>query len=375
MRGGAQSLLVRDEGGNAYIAKCVGNPQGTRTLINEWIVSRLLTHLRVSTPEIHALRIERGIPGDHLLEFDMGNRKVPIAPGVHLGSRCPVDPQQTAVFDFLPRRLLHKIVNLPDLLLAFAFDKWVNQTDSRQAIFVRERSQTTASFRTYLIDHGHSFGGSRWEFCDGALNGLYGDRAIYDNPDASSECHRAVDRINRLQESCVFSIEKEVPSEWLQPGDREEMTRLLELLCGRRTKLHDTIDRALQQVQQAGIVLPRTSDGRRVLGALLLLACVPGHLSLKARGGLHIEVTANRVFDSRRAPEERDPLMGTNLNVTARSEAGGVISEYGVRIWRGKAADDHPEKLKDGLYFLQVYTQNQGRDQNELVAECAFLAD
>jgi hypothetical protein len=222
MRGGAQSLLVRDSAGNAYIAKCVGNPQGTRTLINEWIVSRLLKYLRVSTPEIHALRIERGIPGDNLLEFDMGNRKVPIEPGVHLGSCCPVDPQQKAIFDFLPARLLHKVVNLPDLLLAFAFDKWVNQTDTRQAIFIRERSsQTTASFRTYLIDHGHSFGGSRWEFCDGALNGLYGTRSIYDSPDANAECHRAVDRINGLPVSSVFSIESEVPGEWLQPGDRE----------------------------------------------------------------------------------------------------------------------------------------------------------
>jgi hypothetical protein len=293
MRGGSQSLLVRDGGGNAYIAKCVGNPQGTRTLINEWMVSRLLKYLRVSTPEVEALGIERGIPGDNLLEFHMGNRKVPIVPGVHLGSRCPVDPEQKAIFDFLPRRLMHKVVNLPDLLLAFVFDKWVNQTDSRQAIFIRERSaERAAKYRLYLIDHGQSFGGSRWEFCDGALNGLYRDRSIYESPTAEFDCHRAVDRINELPEMSMFSIEKEIPEEWLQPGDRQEMRRLLELLSGRRTKLHDTIDRALRQVQEAGIAMPKTADGRLLLGALLVLACLPGPPASSKSSG--IALTWNR---------------------------------------------------------------------------------
>ncbi len=366
MRGGAQSLLVRDGAGNAYIAKCVGNPQGTRTLINEWIVSRLLKYLRVSTPEVQALKIERGIPGDDLLEFKMGNQKVPIAPGVHFGSRCPVDPEQKAIFDFLPRRLLHKVVNLPDLLLAFAFDKWVNQTDSRQAIFIRERSsQSTASFRTYLIDHGQSFGGSRWEFRAGALNGLYHDRAIYYSPEANEECHRAVDRINELPESSLFSIEREIPGDWLEGGDGEEMTRLLELLCGRRTKLHDTIDRALQQVQQAGIAIPKTSHGRQLLGALLLLTCVPGSIPLRVGREMDIEVAAK---------------TGDDFHLTARSRAGGVMNEYSVQIRAGEAEDQGREeqqtrgKVKDRLYFLRVYVETQERNQSELVAEYAFFA-
>ncbi len=383
MRGGAQSLLVRDGSGNAYVAKCVGNPQGTRTLINEWIVSRLLKYLRVSTPEIHAVRIERGIPGDHLLEFEMGNRKVPIAPGVHLASRCPVDPEQKAIFDFLPRRLLQTVVNLPDLLLAFAFDKWVNQTDSRQAIFIRERSsQTTASFRAYLIDHGQSFGGSRWEFCDGVLNGLYHDRAIYDRPEAVSQCHGAVDRIKELPESSFFSIEREIPGEWLQAGDSEEMTRLLELLCGRRTKLHDTIDRALQQVQQAGIAIPRTTDGRRILGALLLFVCVPGTSSTRARAAVNLEVTAHGM--ERRASKHGDVEIGSDFHLTAQLEEGGPIQQYEIRIWRGTAMDEtranqeqlpnqeQRARLSDRLFYLHVYAPRQA--EGEILEEYAVFS-
>lgn len=318
MRGGAQSLLVRDGGGNAYVAKCIGNPQGTRTLVNEWIVSRLLKYLRVSTPEVHALQIDRGIPGDNLLEFDIGSRKIQIAPGVHLGSRCPVDPEQKAIFDFLPRRLLHNVVNLPDLLLAFVFDKWVNQTDARQAIFIRERPATPAGkFRTYLIDHGQSFGGSRWEFCDGVLNGLYHDRSIYDDPTAKPECHAAVDRINELPDASVLSIQEDIPVEWLQPGDRDQITRLLEVLCGRRTKLHDTIDRALQQIGEAGIAIPKTADGRRLLGALLLLACVPG--SLLRPDGIDIQIAAHAGRESSRAQEYGNPSLPSGFSLTARS--------------------------------------------------------
>jgi hypothetical protein len=352
MRGGSQSLFVRDAAGNPYIAKCIGNPQGTRTLINEWMVSRLLKHLQVSTPEVHAIKIDRGIPGDELLEFQIGNRKVPIAPGVHLGSRCPVDPERKAILDFLPRRLMHKVGNLPDLLLAFVFDRWVNQVDTRQAIYIRERSTTTTgTYRVYLIDHGHSFGGTHWELRDGALTGLYRDQSIYEAPAAYSECHRAVERIKELPERSLFSIESDIPAEWLEPGDREEMTRLLDLLSGRRTKLHDTVNRALRQIQQAGVVIPKTSDGRRMLGALLLLACLPGSFQLGGLGGVDIEV---------RASEKRAPAP-TAFHLTARSRAGQTINECGIRIWRENQGCGNATS-KDNLYFLRVYAQNCDRD-------------
>jgi hypothetical protein len=363
MRGGTQSLFVRDAAGNPYIAKCVGNPQGTRTLINEWIIGRLLKHLRVSTPEVHALRIDRGIPGDELLEFDMGNRKVPIAPGVHFGSRCPVDPEQKVILDFLPRHLMHKVGNLPDLLLAFVFDRWVNQVDTRQAIYIRERSaNTTGSFRVYLIDHGQSFGGTHWQLRDGGLTALYRDRSIYEGPTAYSECHRAVDRINELPERSLFSIENDVPVEWLQQDDREQMTRLLELLCGRRTKLHDTVNRALKQMQQAGVVIPKTSDGRRMLGALLLLACLPSSMPLNGLGGIDIEVSAG---------EKRVPAAPA-FHLTARSRTRQTINECGIRIWRGNE-DGDDTKSNDNLYFLRVYTKSPDREQ--LVTEYALAAE
>jgi hypothetical protein len=271
MRGGSQSLLVRDRAGNAYIAKCVGNPQGTRTLINEWIVDRLLQYLRVSTPGVHLLSIESDIPGKELLEFQMGNRREPIAPGIHLGSRCPVDPDRKAIFDFLPRRLLRNVVNLPDLFFSFTFDRWVNQTDTRQVIFIRERcAGPGAAFRAYLIDHGLSFGGSRWTVSESGLTGLFHDRSIYTDPTLETACHDAVEHIRDIPEERLFSLLQDIPLEWLEAGDREEMTRLLELLCARRSKLHPIVDRALRQLRDAGTVAPSSLEAKVLLCTLLL---------------------------------------------------------------------------------------------------------
>jgi hypothetical protein len=57
MRGGSQPFLVEGEDGQFYVAKFTGNPQGNRTLINEWIAHRLFQQLGLSTPTLHLLRL------------------------------------------------------------------------------------------------------------------------------------------------------------------------------------------------------------------------------------------------------------------------------------------------------------------------------
>ncbi|MGH9582859.1 MAG: hypothetical protein ACRD4O_07990 [Bryobacteraceae bacterium] len=367
MRGGSQALLVRDQAGNAYIAKCVSNPQGTRTLINEWIISRLLRHLRVSTPAVSAIRIERGIPGDSLLEFQVGNRRIPIASGIHLGTPCPVDPDRRAIFDFLPRRLLHKVVNLPDLFLSFVFDKWVNQTDSRQAIFIRERSAgRDVKFRTYLIDHGLSFGGSRWELSENAFSGLFHDRSVYDDPRLETECQAAIARIQQLPEKSFFSIEEEIPPEWLEPGDREDMTRLLELLSGRRTKLQGVVDRALRQLHETGIV-PKTVEGRALLGSLLLLACLPRSLPPTATSA-GIEVTQTQNVAMTQQVERGGLHLVTRFDFAPQSGPKGLGHSYGVQIWR---TGTEASRL-DG-YFFRIYDGKADPGQRRLLGEYGVL--
>src|SRR5262249_35091586 len=108
----------------------------------------------------------------------------------------------------------------------------------------------------------------------------------------------------------------------LEGEDREEMSRLLELLSGRRSRLHDMVDRALAQIQQAGMAVPKAADQRRLLGALLLAACLPSAGSLAGLDGIEVEPGAKR------------HLERPSLNLVARSRSGDVIHQCGVRIWQ-----------------------------------------
>ncbi len=381
MRGGSQALLVRAVDENVYVAKCVGNPQGTRTLINEWIITGLLKLLQVSTPKVRRLEIKRGIAGDHLLEFEIGNRKIPVSEGVHLGSQCPVDPAHVAIFDFLPRHLLSKIVNLSDLTLAYVFDRWVSQADSRQAIFVRERSADPAvGFRAYLIDHGLSFGGSRWELSDTDLQGLYHDRSIYSGPNVQDDSHAAVDRIERLPEDALFLADRDVPAEWFANGDREQVIRLMELLSNRRVTLHDSVARALRQLRLPGNPISRVSERGLLLTILLMLSFFPQFFRTRAVA-VDVELSAYRDADFSEAPRNKPlHLVAAAYDLTGHSLIAEVVNAYGVRFWQGEASihDDRIEAASPGItlpgvYFFRIYARSENGARGEPLREYVLL--
>jgi hypothetical protein len=162
MRGGSQAHLVEGNDGHFYVAKFKGNPQGNRTLINEWFAHELFRWFGISTPPLRVLRLTKAVQAiSEDLVFQLGKTQVAVEPGLHLGSQCPVNPATTAIFDFLPRRILGGVTNLEDFGKALVLDQFLGQADARQAIFIRERSgKGTLHYRAYLIDHGWMFGGA-----------------------------------------------------------------------------------------------------------------------------------------------------------------------------------------------------------------------
>lgn len=372
LRGGSQALLVKAADEKVYVAKCAGNPQGDRTLINEWIVTGLLKQLKASTPDVRPLHVNKGVPGDDLLEFSFGNRRIAIREGVHLGSLCPVDPACRAIFDFLPRHLLPKIVNLSDFILAFVFDRWVNQLDTRQAIFVRERcAGPTGKFRAYLIDHGLSFGGSRWELSQTVLQGLYYDVSVYSTPSFEAECHNAADKIQILPEESVHSAGQNVPAEWFADGDREDLARLTDALLKRRAVLHDTLTRAVRELRERENTLPKRHSEKLLWAVLLLLAfvqqfsnfCRPNAVEYsQAPQGKPLHVVANT----------RDLVAGPALVE--------LVDKYGARMWRGNAVlgsesieTNLPAISESGVYFFRVYERSQSGAPEVLLREYVLV--
>jgi hypothetical protein len=97
MRGGSQPFLVEGEDGQFYVAKFTGNPQGNRTLINEWIVYHLFRQIGISIPSLRIVQLSERTKQTEPLCFQMGTHTVPIQGLFHLGSQCPVDPTTTAI--------------------------------------------------------------------------------------------------------------------------------------------------------------------------------------------------------------------------------------------------------------------------------------
>jgi hypothetical protein len=239
MRGGSQAHLVEGNDGHFYVAKFKGNPQGNRTLINEWFAHELFRWFGISTPPLRVLRLTKAVQAiSEDLVFQLGKAQVAVEPGLHLGSQCPANPATTAIFDFLPRKILGGVTNLEDFGKALVLDQFLGQADARQAIFIRERSgKGTWHFRAYLIDHGWMFGGSQWLLHDDPSQGLCQDRTLYSLFDLHAACEQALRRMAALTKEDLARLAEDVPRVWFSPGDEAEWARLLDRLYVRKSRL------------------------------------------------------------------------------------------------------------------------------------------
>ena len=241
MRGGSQSRLVQCAGG-FYVAKFLGNPQGNRTLINELVSHRIIEHLGISTPTVQLLEL----PPDQEVFFQMGSDRVLPQAGPHFGSRCAADPEKKVIFDFLPRRLLSKILNIEEFATMFAVDRWLYNTDRRQAVYTRAPAKGgKVVFKASFIDNGNTFGGQEWQFHDAPLHGIAFDISIYSLIDMRALTRIAVERIQAITTGTLQSAADGVPDTWLAPGDHARLSHLLNELSIRRRRLGSMIARHL----------------------------------------------------------------------------------------------------------------------------------
>jgi hypothetical protein len=241
LRGGSQARLVEGEDGRLYVAKFAGNPQGNRTLVNELIAQSIMSHLGISTPPLCILRLPETLRNEDL-SFHVGNKKIPVEGEWHLGSLCPVNPETKVIFDFLPQKFLKNVVNLNDFAKTFVVDRWLCQTDERQAVFIRDRGLLGGQMRfsAHFIDHGLTFSGSSWELHEAARHGLYIDRAVYSLTNMETY-EQTVTQIESLTEEQVFSPVATLPSSWLSADDKKELSLLLDRLYKNRSKLRRVV--------------------------------------------------------------------------------------------------------------------------------------
>lgn len=249
MRGGSQAHLLEASDGRAYVVKFENNPQHRRTLVNEWIAARFLSYLGLPTPEVAMILVtEEFLASNPEVYMQAGNKRFAPTLGWHFGSSFPGNPTQLAVYDFLPDVLLPKVENLTDFLGMLVFDKWMGNTDSRQAIFFGARRAASPEmenpprlgFVAQMVDNGYVFGGPDWRLTESPMQGLYFPPLLYRTVRGFGDFEPWLGRIGCFPEEIVSRACKEIPAEWLA-DDGAELARLLERLLARRRRLPELI--------------------------------------------------------------------------------------------------------------------------------------
>jgi hypothetical protein len=252
MRGGAQAHLLEGGDGYCYVTKFRQNPQHHRILINEFIAARLLGHLRIATPKAELIRIDAPfLARERDVRIHTALGETPVEPGWHFGSRFPGQPDREAVYDYLPDQLLECVHNKDHFLGVLAFDKWTANTDSRQAIFVRQRIRELVDdaaapplkkgFVALMIDHGFLFDGPVWEFTDAPAQGFYFRGVVYREVSGLDAFEPWLTRIREAPVELFDEILRDLPREWLEGGDAEEVEALIERLYRRRAQVAELI--------------------------------------------------------------------------------------------------------------------------------------
>lgn len=252
MRGGAQAHLIEASDEHFYVVKVLNNPQHRRILVNEWIASAFLNYLGISTPAVAMVRVSETFLAENPDAYiQLGSRREPLVPGWHFGSQFPGDPARNVVYDFLPDALLEKIENLAEFPGVLAFDKWMGNADSRQAVFFRARLKEwlpsssahplRLGFVAQMVDNGYALEGPHWKLTDSPLQGLYFRPMVYSGVRGLNDFQPWLDRIIHFPEEVVDQAVKQIPPPWLE-GEEGALATLLEKLLARCKRVPDLIE-------------------------------------------------------------------------------------------------------------------------------------
>ena len=252
MRGGAQAHLLEASDGLFYVVKFVNNPQHRRILVNEWIASAFLRYLGIATPEAAFVRVSESFLGENPeVTLQLGEQRIAVPAGWHFGSLFPGHPARNVVYDFLPDALLDQVENLGDFRGALAFDKWLGNADSRQAVFFRARlreylpaqaaNPLRLGFVTQMVDNGYVFEGPQWRLMESPIQGMYFRPSVYASVRGWKDFDPWIERIRNFPEEVVDEAIKQIPPAWIE-NDAAELERLLERLLSRRKRVADLIE-------------------------------------------------------------------------------------------------------------------------------------
>ena len=250
MRGATQAHLILADDGASYVTKLQENPFGRPAIINELLGSVLLQRLGISCPAPALVRITpEFIEQNHSVGVSRADGLVSPAVGLHHGSHYPGDPEQNAVYDFIPDTLLGRVSNFDDLIGVMLIDQWTGKQDDRQCIFVRAGSnsqQHGRDFKALMIDHDQMFGGTAWKLSHSAGAGYYWRPSVYARLHGWTDCEPWLSRIAALGDRAISDLARHIPDEWYGGHERQH-TEMLSQLLERRKVLGSTLENEIRR--------------------------------------------------------------------------------------------------------------------------------
>jgi len=255
MRGGAQAWLIRASDDRYYVVKFKENAQHPRILINEWITSHFLSHLQICAGHAALMRCS----ADWLRKAENQDLSIQIgktvrrpSAGFHYGSRVPVNPMTSALYDYLPDALMESLENRSHFHGMLVFDQWVSNADTPQAIYFRGKPNEFLQDRlsapgklgmlAMMIDHGYAFQGPEWELRDSPRHGVYPRPAPYAGITGWQSLDPWLTRVRCFPETVVDEACKSMPSSWFGEGEEAQLERLLLRLLQRAKRIPDLVD-------------------------------------------------------------------------------------------------------------------------------------
>ena len=240
LRGGAQAHLLKASDGFCYVTKFQNNPQHIRVLANEMLATRLGLALGLPVPRVEVIEVS-----DSLIEYaedlriQLGGAKVPCRSGKQLGSLYVGSESPGMTFDYLPRELLERVLNVEDFARVLVLDKWTCNSDGRQAIFSRKTLRSQRHHATF-IDQGYCFNAREWSFPDCPLRGVYANNCVYEGVTGWEAFEPALTRAEEMDANVIWRCAADIPEEWYE-GDRDGLNRLVEALYDRRGAIRELI--------------------------------------------------------------------------------------------------------------------------------------
>jgi hypothetical protein len=240
LRGGAQSHLLRASDGACYVTKFQNNPQHIRVLANEMLATKLGIALGLPMPRVEIIEVSDWlIEHTEDLRISLGGVKIPCGSGKQLGSLYVGCESPGMTFDYLPRELLQRVVNVGDFARVLVLDKWACNSDGRQAIFCRKTLRSQRHHATF-IDQGYCFNAGEWTFPDYPLRGVYANNCVYEGVAGWDAFEPALTRVEEIDSETIWRCVAEIPEEWYE-GDRDGLHRLVEALHHRRGAIRKLI--------------------------------------------------------------------------------------------------------------------------------------